>query len=127
MIALGRFAEARSELESRIEELDEVSLSEALGIVGALELAEGRPERAATTLGEALEVSARPIAFPGRSEATANFGLALLMSGRVEEGMERLREAQALFGREQDVEGLLQAIDNEIEAQRQLGLSAANP
>lgn len=124
LLALGRFADARAVLAGGLAQLDDVALREGLAHLGAIELAEERPERAAAILGKALEVAGKPVEFPSRSEATANFGLALLMTTRVDEGMERLHEAQARFAGEHDMEGLVQALENELEAARQLGLDA---
>ncbi len=76
------------------------------------------PERAATILRTALDLSGKPIEFPGRSHAIANLGLALLSTTRHDEGLALLHEAQAGYRRDADLAGLAQSRQNEIEYAR---------
>lgn len=123
LIALQRMTEARNVLTRGLEQDDAVVRSEALARLGALELAEERPERAAALLSRAIELAGRPIEFPARGEALANLGLALLSTSRDDEGLARLREGAQRFVTERDVEGLHLALANELEFARSLGRS----
>jgi len=85
----------------------------ALALLGALELRSGDAPRASVILKKALE-EPEAADWPGRADAEANFGLALLSTGKEAEGLKWLRSAESRFEAEKDPEGLVQALRNEL-------------
>lgn len=121
LILLGRVSHARSVLTSAAESRDDAVRCFALAQIGAIELSEERPERAATVLQEALELAGHAVRFPARTDAIANLGLALLSSSRFEQGLTRLRQAARGYRDDHDLEGVLLTLRNEQEYARATG------
>ncbi len=113
LVAAHRMTHARTLLIPLAEADEDFVRGSALAQLGAIELAEQRPERAITVLESALELGGHPVEFRGRSDALANLGLALLASSRRAEGLERLHEAQRRYRDQRDLEGLVLSLLNE--------------
>ncbi|MFG0318717.1 MAG: hypothetical protein ACF8XB_15695 [Planctomycetota bacterium JB042] len=123
LVAANRMTHARTLLTPLAEAEEDFVRSSALAQLGAIELAEQRPERAITVLESALELGGHPVEFRGRSDALANLGLALLSSSRRDEGLERLHEAQRRYRERRDVEGLVLSLLNERDEAAYAGAS----
>lgn len=111
LAALGEIASARALLAPVAARGEGPFVRPAEALMGALELKLGASERAIRLLRRALE---GPEEWPGRADAEANLGLALLSAGQEKEGLRRLREAQARYEAVRDTEGLIQALRNEL-------------
>ncbi len=83
----------------------------ALACLGVLELQQQRTARGLTLLERAC-VGAEP--WPGRARAEADLGLACLLAGREDEGLERLSAAEAGFAAAGATGQLLRSLENRL-------------
>src|SRR5690606_9680601 len=122
----GRFDEA-CELAERIlvesqRRNDRWAQGMMLIVIGAVDLWEGRTERAIEVAGRAVG-RFRSIGDPtGLEQALALLGRALLMSGRVDEGMARIDEAVGAMSLDEVGPQNVMALGSSIAARVQLGL-----
>lgn len=121
LVALGEPAAARAILGVLASDEDARAARPAMATLGAVELALERYDVAAGLLRQSL--SEPQLEWPGAGSAEANLALVLLSTGQEEEGLRRLRAAQARFELEHDFESLAQALDNEMLALQRAGRS----
>lgn len=110
LIGLGQLPAATTLLTGLVEKKASPWHRPALAILGAAKFQEGTIAQAQAYLEEALAASG---AFAGRAQAEADLGLVYLTLGRGDEGLQRLRTAQALFTEEGRLDLLLLALENE--------------
>jgi len=84
----------------------------AHALLGASKLQAGSPSQGLTLLKRAVEEH-ETLDWPGRADAEANLGLAYLMTGDDQAGLQRLHAAQRRFEATKDVEKLRQSLENE--------------
>jgi ATP/maltotriose-dependent transcriptional regulator MalT len=84
----------------------------ALALMGGLKLKEGNHTQSAALLTRALDYKGAKD-WPGQAEAEADLGLTLLILGKEEEGLQRLRAAQKRADVTRDQEFLLECLGNE--------------
>jgi tetratricopeptide (TPR) repeat protein len=108
---LGEIQAARALLAPVLALESDPSVRAAEAFLGALELRLGAPERAVGFLRKATETADD---WPGRADAEANLGLALLSLGQDKEGLRWLHVAQARYEAGRDWDGLVQALRNEL-------------
>ncbi len=86
--------------------------AQALAVAGVTQLRQGQLAAGLWLLQRAVEGSP-DVNWPNRSQAVADLGLAYLMNGQKEKGLNVLHEAQALFRAEGHFKDLSQSLLNE--------------
>lgn len=110
LAAAGEVHAARAMIAPLAAKADGPAVKGAEALMGALELRVGAVERGLALLRKATEGEAD---WPGRAQAEANLGLALLGAGQEKDGLRWLRSAQTRYEVARDPEGLSRALRDE--------------
>lgn len=113
LAAVGQVQAARTLLGTLAARPSGPVVRPAEALLGSLDLKLGAVERAVALLRKATD-GGPEADWPNRASAEANLGLALLASGDEKEGLRWLRAAQQRFDAAKDVDGLVQALRNEL-------------
>ncbi|MEO1525741.1 MAG: hypothetical protein AAFX06_09905 [Planctomycetota bacterium] len=125
LVSLGQSGTATALLAPIIaKEDDSLTMLAAMTKLGVIKLQSSAKQHGVRLLHHAV-IDSESIAWPGKSSARADLALGLLMIGETSEGINQLRQAQASFEAEGEVEQLAKSLWNEQQYLEQSEASSA--
>jgi tetratricopeptide (TPR) repeat protein len=124
LVQLKQMGAALSILAGLVDDADKAVAGHALAVMGVIRIEQGQTAQGLELTRKAIEESA-DARWPERSQALADLGLAYLVAGQADKGLQALHEAQAQFLKERKSDDLAQSLLNEAAFTEKTGDKAA--
>ena len=111
LMQMEQYQPAAAILTSVAGEADSNSASSATALLGVMQLQRNNLEQAVKLLEQAT--TSQDSTWPGIADAQGDLGLAQLMLGDEQRGLENLHNAQAIYRSQQDYDRLIESLNNE--------------